>query len=91
MLQCADVDDEAPHGNGLTAYDQEHLVIYLSLLDAETDGKDWREVARNVLQIDPDRRPTPAWRAWKTHLERAKWMTEEGHRQLLQADCANDP
>jgi hypothetical protein len=49
MLQCADVDDEAPHGNGLTAYDQEHLVIYLSLLDAETDGKDWREVARDVL------------------------------------------
>ena len=24
-------------------------------------------------------------------LERTKWMTEEGYRQLLQADCANDP
>jgi hypothetical protein len=28
---------------------------------------------------------------WKTPLELAKWMTEEGYRQLLQAECANDP
>jgi hypothetical protein len=33
-----DAADEAPVADALTAYDQEHLVTYLRLLDAETDG-----------------------------------------------------
>jgi hypothetical protein len=29
-------------------------VTYLRLLDADAEGADWREVAKVVLEIDPD-------------------------------------
>jgi hypothetical protein len=67
----------------LTPYDQEHIVTYLRLLDADADAADWREVARIVLHRDPGRDPDRARRAFDTHLERARWMTEHGYRQLL--------
>jgi len=35
----------------LTAYDHEHLVTYLRLLDAEADGADWQDVARIPAQL----------------------------------------
>jgi hypothetical protein len=35
-----DVADVVPSAPTLTAYDQEHLVTYLRLLDAEADGAD---------------------------------------------------
>jgi len=57
---------------------------------AETDEADWTEVARIVLHIDPSREPARAWRAWESHLARAKWMTEHGYRRLLRSgapDC----
>jgi hypothetical protein len=41
----------------LTGYDQQHLVTYLRLLDADAEGADWREVAKIVLHIDPEREP----------------------------------
>jgi hypothetical protein len=79
-----DCADEAPTVNTLTPYDQEHLVTYLRLLDAEADGADWIEVARVVLHIDPAREPERARRSWVSHLSRAKWMSEiPGYRQLL--------
>ena len=43
-----DVDDEAPTGNAITAYDERHYVTYLRLLDAKAEGADWKEVARIV-------------------------------------------
>jgi hypothetical protein len=49
-----DVADMTPCAPTLAAYDQEHLVTYLRLLDADAEGADWREVARIVLHIDPD-------------------------------------
>jgi hypothetical protein len=55
-----DIADEAPHAEALTPYDQEHLVTYLRLLDAEADGADWAEVARVVLHIDPVQGPERA-------------------------------
>ncbi|EJW09320.1 hypothetical protein A33M_1635 [Rhodovulum sp. PH10] len=58
--------------------------MYLRLLDAEADGADWREVARIVLDIDPEKEPDRARRAWETHLRRAEWMTEHGYRHLLE-------
>lgn len=78
-----DVADEAPTTSVLTGYDEEHLVTYLRLLDAEADGADWAEVARIVLHLDPDREPDRARRAWQTHLARARWVTEHGYRHLL--------
>lgn len=77
------VSDTAPTGPDLTGYDQEHLITYLRLLDADADGADWREVASIVLHIDPDKEPGRARRAWESHLARAKWMTKSGYRHLL--------
>ena len=83
------VADLAPGAETLTAYDQEHLVTYVRLLDAEAEGADWSEVARLVLHIDPATEPVRARRAWESHLARAKWMTEHGYRHLLRADTPN--
>jgi hypothetical protein len=78
-----DVADTAPTVPELTPYDEEHLVTYLRLLDADDDGADWREVARIVLHIDPERHPDRAQRAFESHLARAKWMSGHGYQHLL--------
>jgi Uncharacterized conserved protein (DUF2285) len=75
--------DQAPTSNVLTGYDQDHLVTYLRLLEADAEGADWTEVARLILQIDPERDPARARRALDSHLARARWMTEHGYRHLL--------
>jgi hypothetical protein len=64
------------------------LVTYWRLLDAEADGADWREVARIVLQIDPDREPSQARNAFDSHLARARWMADHGYRDLLRGGAA---
>lgn len=78
-----DIANEAPSASVLTGYDEQRLVTYLRLLNAENDGADWTDVARIVLHLDPDREPERARRAWETHLARARWMTEHGYRHLL--------
>jgi Uncharacterized conserved protein (DUF2285) len=78
-----DVADTAPADTVLTRYDEEHIITYLRLLDAEADGADWREVTQIVLHIDPEREPARARQAFDSHLARAKWMTEHGYRHLL--------
>ena len=83
------IADIAPVADTLTAYDEEHLVTYLRLLDAEAEGADWAEVASIVLRIDPKREPERARNAWQTHLARAKWMTEHGYRHLLRGCMLN--
>jgi hypothetical protein len=40
------VADLAPTEPILTGYDEQHLITYLRLLDAESEGADWREVAK---------------------------------------------
>ncbi|WP_092296841.1 DUF2285 domain-containing protein [Bradyrhizobium sp. Ghvi] len=73
-----DVADNAPNEPTLTAYDEQHVVTYVRLLQAEGEGADWREVARVVLHMDPEREPDRARRAYQSHLARAKWLTEQG-------------
>lgn len=80
------VSDRAPADPTLTAYDEQHLVTYMRLLDAQAQGADWREVARIVLRIDPDQEPQRARVAYDSHLKRAKWMTEHGYRHLLRGE-----
>jgi hypothetical protein len=77
------VSDTAPTDGVPTGYDEQHVVTYLRLLDADKEGADWREVAKLVLHIDPDSEPARARRAWETHLARARWMTEKGYHHLL--------
>jgi Uncharacterized conserved protein (DUF2285) len=81
-----DVADLAPSAPSLTAYDHEHVVTYLRLLDADAEGADWREVAQIVLHIDPGKEPDRARRSYDSHLARAKWMTEHGYRHLLRGE-----
>lgn len=81
----APVADEPPISDSLTSYDELHLIHYIRLLDAERDEAEWQEVAREVLRIDPAREPGRAWRAYETHLARAKRMTKVGYRHLLRA------
>ena|SRR5436190_9876341 len=73
-----DVADAAPTEQILTTYDEQHVVTYTRLLQAESEGADWREVARIVLHIDSEREPNRARNAYLSHLQRAKWVTEQG-------------
>jgi hypothetical protein len=81
------VDDIAPSGPALTAYDEEHLVTYLRILDADAQGADSREVARVALHRDPEADRTKV--TFEIHLARAKWMTEHGYRLLLRGGATS--
>jgi Uncharacterized conserved protein (DUF2285) len=83
-----DVADTAPSSSALTVYDEEHIITYLRLLDADAVGADWREVARIVLHLDPEHESDRARRAFDSHLSRAKWMTEHGYRLLLRGGAS---
>lgn len=82
-----DVNDEAPTGSDITAYDEQHFVTYLRLLDAKAEGAHWTEVARIVLHRDPDELRT--YRCWQSHLERAQWLSREGYRRIMEQTAAN--
>jgi Uncharacterized conserved protein (DUF2285) len=88
-LPDPDVADIAPTDPFLTVYDEEHVIMYLRMLDADAEGADWREVARLVLKIDPQLEHDRARRAFDSHLARAKWMTEHGYRDLLRGGASN--
>jgi hypothetical protein len=83
-----DVADTAPTDSVLTVYDEEHIITYLRLLDADAAGADWRDVARIVLHLDPEQESDRARRAFDSHLSRAKWMTEHGYRHLLRGGAS---
>jgi hypothetical protein len=77
--------DTVPTNAQVTDYDWAHLPTYLRLLDATSEGALWEEVARVVLNLEPALEPDRAWRAYGTHLARARWMTEQGYRHILKA------
>jgi Uncharacterized conserved protein (DUF2285) len=79
------IADEAPWSEGLTDYDHAHFALYARLLDAQADGAPENEIARIVLAIDPTREPERARRCLASHMERARWMREQGYRHLLRA------
>jgi hypothetical protein len=82
--KASSVADVAPTDDHVVDYDRAHSVVYLRLLDAAKEGAAWEEVSKVVLGIDPDREPERAKRAYDTHLQRAKWMTTNGYKDLLQ-------
>lgn len=81
--------DRAPDAPQLTAYDESHLADYLRLLDADDEGGDWREAAAYILGIDATAEPHRAKTMHKSHLARARWMTEVGYAHLL--GCERPP
>lgn len=83
----ADFLDEPPDSAHLTDYDRAHLATYLRLLDAEADDAHWAEAVRVIFGLDPDEQPDRAQHVHETHLARARWMTENGYRDLLRSAC----
>lgn len=79
-----DVDDEAPSGTNITAYDEQHYVTYLRLIDASRDGAAWQDVARIVLHRDPITEEARSRRCWESHLARAQWLSRSGYRRILE-------
>lgn len=77
-----DCPPDRPH---LTSYDEAHLSDYLRLLDAAKEGADWREVVSVIFNIDPEQEPDRARIVHRSHLARARWMTEVGYAYLLGA------
>ncbi|PAP92000.1 DNA -binding domain-containing protein [Mesorhizobium wenxiniae] len=75
--------DEPPVGPLLTDYDREHMKLYMRVLDAATEGADWREAVAVIFGVDPDAEPERARRVHDSHLARARWMAEHGYRHLL--------
>jgi hypothetical protein len=76
-------ETQPPQDEGVTSYDERHLVTYLRLLDAEAEGADWREAVSIIFGINPALEPDRAKAVHESHLARAQWMTRSGYRHLL--------
>ena len=73
----------APSGDEVADYDRTNLALYAALLEADEAGRDWREVAADLMRLDitdPD-----AEARWRSHLERARWIVGEGMGAALVA------
>lgn len=77
-------EDNPPADERVTPYDEHHFVTYLRILDAEAEGAGWREIAAIVFGLDPSIDPDRARRVCESHLDRARWMTTHGYRDLLE-------
>lgn len=75
--------DSPPDPPHLTPYDEMHLEDYLRLLDAAAEDADWREAVLAIFGIDAALEPERARMVHRTHLARARWMTEVGYAYLL--------
>ncbi|MBN8500010.1 MAG: DUF2285 domain-containing protein [Sphingomonadales bacterium] len=76
-------EDRAPADDRITAYDERHFVTYLRILDADGEGADWREVASIVFGLDVTIEPDRARLVHDSHLDRARWITEQGYHHLF--------
>ncbi|MBV7255885.1 DUF2285 domain-containing protein [Pacificimonas sp. WHA3] len=77
------IADAPPDETRLTTYDRDHLKLYMRLLDAETTGATLEEVSSVLFGIDATAEPERARRVHDSHLSRARWMTEQGYREIL--------
>lgn len=77
------IADTPPADECVTVYDRDHLKLYVRLLDAESEGAPLSEIAWILLGIDAAAEPERARQVRDNHLERARWMTKHGYRDLL--------
>lgn len=77
-------EDRPPQLDRVSPYDERHLASYIRLLDAETEGADWREAVAVIFGLDPQKEPERAKLVHDSHLARAHWMRDRGYRQLLE-------
>jgi len=81
--KMAPLADEVPWSTRLTKYDEAHFLVYLRLLDARSKGASDEEMVQIIVETDPDKNREDAVRSMRSHLERARWMTEEGYSGLF--------
>jgi len=73
----------APAGTAIGDYDRSHLALYAALIDAADAGRSWRDVAVDLMRLDP---ADPATKAcWQSHLERARWIIGAGLAEAIAA------
>ena len=75
--------DAPPARDFVTDYDRAQVRLYARLLDAEADGAALGDIARLLFGIDARRDPERAQNVHDRHLARARWMAENGYRDLL--------
>lgn len=81
------LQERAPDEPALTDYDRAHFATYLRLLDAAEAHADWRDVAAVVFGIDPVAEAQRAEAMHTSHLERARWISRQGYRDLVWRDA----
>lgn len=77
--------DQPPMDARLTDYDRAHLATYLRLLDAESEGAQWEEIVKIIFGIDAKIDLARAELVYQSHLARARWMTNNGFRDLIRS------
>lgn len=77
------VADEVPWSETVTAYDESHFLVYLRLLHMKKVGLGDKAMCLEVLGIDPECEPERARKVLTSHLNRARWMTDQGGRELM--------
>lgn len=81
-MKSSDFLETPPASHELTSYDEAHLVDYLRLLDAQSEGADWQDIARIVFGADSISDLETAKRQFDSHLARAKWLSSSGFVQI---------
>lgn len=80
-------EEVPPGGDMITAYDLAYLATYIHLLDAEKGpDRPWQQTVVTLFGIDAAREPDRARQVYEAHLDRARWMTEVGYRQLAERE-----
>ncbi len=69
-----------PWDDKVTAYDEAHFACYVQLLDAVAANLAEDEMCQSILKLQPS---DHARTILRSHVKRARWMTENGYRQLL--------
>lgn len=77
------IDWRAPSGEQVVDYDRRNLALYAALLEADDAGRDWREAASALMQLDIAHEEAKA--CWRSHLNRARWIVGEGLATALVA------
>jgi hypothetical protein len=75
------IADEVPWSEHVTDYDRAHFLVYLRLLDGLILGAGEDELCRTILNLDPE--ADGAQRTLRSHVSRARWMTQTGYKDLL--------
>lgn len=77
------VRDLAPNCRYVTEYDRQHFFTYARLVTAHDEKWEWRRGATEILRLDIEKDEVAVERCYRSHVERALWIADEGFEQLL--------